>query len=81
MINTTKRVDELGLEAQVTALTKALEHVVTLSKKLERERQNSRIDRNYCADQFKMLKIAWKGLVSSGLEDYNKDLKDYMTGL
>lgn len=81
MSNIKKRTDELPLEAQVKTLTKALEHVVVLSKTLERQRENSRLDSRYYSYQLKMLKLAWKGLVISGLEDYSEVLKEYMSDI
>ncbi len=76
-----KRADELPLEAQVKTLTKALEHIVTLSKKVEFQRESLRLDSRYSSHLLKMLRLAWKGLVISGLEDYNKELKEYMSDI
>jgi hypothetical protein len=79
MSDITKRVDELPLEAQVIALSKALEHVVALSKALEKQRKINRLDRGYYSCQRKMLQVAWEGLVENGHKDYNKDLEEWMT--
>lgn len=81
MSDITKRVDKLPLDAQVKALTKALEHIVVLSTALERQRKINRCDSRYYSHQGKMLKLAWKGLVEAGLEDYNEELKEYLHGV